>query len=95
MNAAFVVCVPVRGVREPATVDPEHYVDRGRYSDPVDGRTGGWDEGRVRTRDRVEARGLARGDLRDLARFGRGQRPDLAIRRAADEGNASLGGGGG
>ncbi|MDX2764348.1 copper resistance protein CopC, partial [Streptomyces europaeiscabiei] len=38
LNAVFVPSVPVRGVREPATVDPEHYVDRGRYSDPVEDR---------------------------------------------------------
>ncbi|MBD9704105.1 copper resistance protein CopC/CopD [Streptomyces sp. ID01-12c] len=58
-------------------MDPEHYVDRGRYSDPVDGRTGGWDEGRVRTRDRVEARGRDRGARRHPGTGGWGR----AVRR--------------
>ncbi|MBE4740486.1 copper resistance protein CopC/CopD [Streptomyces sp. ND05-3B] len=58
-------------------MDPEHYVDRGRYSDPVDGRTGGWDEGRVRTRDRGEARGRDRGARRHPGTGGWGR----AVRR--------------
>ncbi len=56
LNAVFVTCVPVRGVREPATVDPEHYVDRGRYSDHNDPAVG---EGRDGGRDRVPVRSRA------------------------------------
>ncbi|WP_420864085.1 copper resistance CopC/CopD family protein [Streptomyces deccanensis] len=41
-------------------MDPEHYVDLGRYSDPVDDRARSW-EGRVRTRGRVERRDQDRG----------------------------------
>lgn len=70
LNAAFAASVRVRGVREPATVDPEHYVDRRRYSDPVEDRGG--DSGPVEGGVGNSGRGGDRGAGRPGRTGGRG-----------------------